>query len=211
MLLSTLDDLVAAVGEAPPDGRRLVAIAGAPASGKSTVAEALVERLNGDGSRSRAAVVAMDGFHYDDAVLAERGWRGRKGAPHTFDVAGLSSTLARLRRNDEPDVAVPVFDRAMELARAGARLIPQAVDVVVVEGNYLLLDADPWRALATHFDQTVCLEVAESEIRRRLEARWAHLEPDRRDRQIERNDLPNARLVTTSSLRADITVALGPA
>ena len=65
-----------------------------------------------------AKVVPMDGFHYDDAVLEARGLRARKGAPDTFDVSGFTHLLNRLRV--EAEVAIPVFDRQMELSRAGA-------------------------------------------------------------------------------------------
>ena len=75
--------------------RRVVAVAGAPGSGKSAFAERLCDRLEG---RIAAQVLAMDGFHYNDAVLETRGHRPRKGAPHTFDVDGLAAAIARLRR-----------------------------------------------------------------------------------------------------------------
>jgi pantothenate kinase len=82
----------------------------------------------------------MDGYHFDDAVLNERGMRARKGAPETFDVGGLGHMLRRLKLNDEDEVAVPVFDRAIEISRAAARLISKTVSTIIVEGNYLLLD-----------------------------------------------------------------------
>ena len=103
--------------------RSLTAIAGAPGSGKSTLAEAVVARLNEEAPDS-AAVLPMDGYHFDDRVLVSRGLRPRKGAPDTFDVAGFYHMLHRLKRNEEPEIAVPVFDRDLEIARAGARLIP---------------------------------------------------------------------------------------
>ena len=108
----------------PGRPRVVCAIAGAPASGKSTLAETLVERLNADGPGT-AALLPMDGFHFDDLHLVPAGLRPRKGAPETFDVGGLRHALLRLREASEPFVAVPVFDRAVEIARAGARLIPR--------------------------------------------------------------------------------------
>ena len=101
----------------------------------------------------------MDGYHFDNAVLAERGLLPRKGAPETFDVDGLARDLARIRAGAR-DVAVPVFDRGLDLARAGARVIRPGHALVLVEGNYLLLDAAPWSALAAFFDRTLFIEVA---------------------------------------------------
>ena len=48
--------------------RIVVALAGPPGAGKSTVSEALVEALNSIKPGS-AAVIPGDGFHYDFAVL----------------------------------------------------------------------------------------------------------------------------------------------
>jgi len=73
-------------------GRSLVAIAGAPGAGKSTLAAALVDRLGPE-----AALVPMDGFHLDNAILDARGRRFAKGSPDTFDVAGFEAALQRLK------------------------------------------------------------------------------------------------------------------
>ncbi len=201
----TLDDLVTTVRSRGASGRHVTAIAGAPGSGKSTVAEGLVDRLNAAEPGS-AAVLPMDGYHFDDAVLNARGWRPRKGAPHTFDVGGFTQMLARLRENREPEVAVPVFDRSIEIARNAARFIGQDVRHLIVEGNYLLLDAPGWRELSDMFDTTVFLEVSLEELTRRLEARWSNLEGEALRVKMEENDLPNAKLVATECRPAEFVI-----
>jgi pantothenate kinase len=185
--------------------RVIMGIAGEPGAGKSTLAEALVTRLNRDAA-DRAAVLPMDGYHLDDAVLEARGLRARKGAPETFDVAGLAHMLRRLRSNEEAEIAVPIFDRDLEIARAGARIISSGVRHVVVEGNYLLLDLPPWSALRPLFDLTVMVCVPEDELRQRLIARWRsyHLPEAIVMQKVEGNDLPNARLVREHSAPADV-------
>lgn len=189
-------------------GRRLlVGIVGPPGSGKSTLAEALVARL--DGARTgRAALLSQDGFHYDDAVLDAAGMRPRKGAPETFDVAGLVHCLKRLAARDEAEVAVPVFDRRLEIARAGARLIERASEIVVVEGNWLLLDETPWSAVRPWLDLTAMLQVPEAVLRARLEARWCDLgfDPASIAAKVDGNDLPNARRVLAASAAADLVL-----
>lgn len=191
------------------DGRRrLVAIAGAPASGKSTLTAAIESDLNAT-RPGLAAVVGMDGFHFDDAVLRERGTLSRKGAPFTFDVGGLASTLARLRAA-EPDVAVPVFDRDLELSRASAQIVARDTPLILVEGNYLLLREEPWRQLHGLFDATVMLAVDVGELERRLRDRWRGYgyRGTELERKVMRNDLPNAHTVMGESIAADYEVAL---
>ena len=75
-----LGDAVRIIAQGDASGRRLTAIARPPASGKSTAAEALAAILNRVEPRS-AAVVPMDGFHYDDRVLIARGLRAKEGRP----------------------------------------------------------------------------------------------------------------------------------
>ncbi|MCB2126440.1 MAG: nucleoside triphosphate hydrolase [Rhodobacteraceae bacterium] len=194
----------------PRESRTIVAIAGAPGSGKSTLAEALVDGLNAR-DPGRAALLPMDGFHFDDRVLDALGRRARKGAPDTFDVGGLDHALARLGARDEAFVAVPVFDRGIEIARAGARLIPAETPVIVAEGNYLLLAEPPWNGLARHFDLTVRLDVPEDVLRQRLSRRWQGygLSPEDIARKLEENDLPNGRIVAARSRSADLVIAPG--
>ncbi|MEH6718887.1 MAG: nucleoside/nucleotide kinase family protein [Aurantimonas endophytica] len=191
-------------------GRMVVAIAGSPGSGKSTTAEILADRLNA-AAPGLADILPMDGFHYDDRVLEARGHRPRKGAPHTFDVDGLAVMLDRLRADDGRAVAVPVFDRAIEIARAGARIIDPAARIILVEGNYLLLDHPDWAALRTRFDLTVMLDVPEPTLRQRLTDRWLGLglTGDALTDKLEGNDLPNMRLVLGESVAADVVVGNG--
>lgn len=189
-------------------GRRIVAIVGPPGSGKSTCAEALEQALEKSGIP--AAVVPMDGFHFDDAVLEARGLRHRKGAPETFDAAGLKALLTRLRRNKEPDIAIPVFDRSLELSRNAARVVPRSVEVLIVEGNYLLLNQPGWRELSGFFDLRIVLEVSAEELRLRLYQRWRDWGLADQDipARVEGNDLPNGLTVLRDSFKADVCIHL---
>ncbi|MEL7184234.1 MAG: AAA family ATPase [Pseudomonadota bacterium] len=188
--IGPLRDRIAAL-----DGPRvLVALVGPPGSGKSTLADGLAEHLD-------AAVLPMDGFHLDNRLLQPRGLLPRKGAPETFDINGLSRILQALRRGE--DVVHPIFDRSREIAIAGAGIIHAATRIVLVEGNWLLLDAPGWRDLGP-WDLTVHLDVPEDTLRTRLEARWAHLPEAERRAKIDGNDLPNARYVRDASRAADI-------
>lgn len=181
-------------------GRRLVAIVGAPGSGKSTLAEGLVAAVPG------AVLVPMDGFHLDNRLLDQDGLRARKGAPETFDAAGFVALIRRLKQGGA--VVYPVFDRDRDLAVAGAGRVEEQARLVVVEGNYLLLDRAPWRELAGLWDLSVMLDVPAEELRRRLTARWQGLgqSPAEVLAHLE-NDLANAETVADHSLPADLRLA----
>jgi pantothenate kinase len=182
-------------------GRVIVAVAGAPGSGKSYLSEEICAIL----PKASAQIVPMDGFHYDDAVLYELGLRNRKGAPETFDFEGFEATLKRLRLGRER-VAVPVFDRSIELSRAGGRLIDPATRYVLVEGNYLLFDHPLWSRLKSLFDLSIFIDVPIEDLRQRLMARWLDLghTEDAARAWVEGNDMKNVALVLASRLEADI-------
>ncbi len=183
--------------------RFMVGIAGPPGSGKSKTADALCRELKGRGES--AVVVPMDGFHFDDAVLNARGHRARKGAPHTFDVAGFEILLKRIRAG-EPDIAIPVFDRHMELSRAAAAIVSAETRFILCEGNYLLLRREPWSRLKALFDITVLIDVGRDELEQRLTQRiLAHGHDLAFARHwITSNDMLNIDIVKAESAVADI-------
>ena len=202
--MSEIASIAAAIFKRAAGAQRfVVAIAGPPGSGKSTLAQRLNVVLPEDAS----AVVPMDGFHFDDVVLESRGLRPRKGAPETFDYAGFAALLKRIRAG-EPEIAVPVFDRSMELSRAGASIIGSGVKFVLVEGNYLLLDEEPWSALSGLFDFSIFVDVPRGELERRLLERWrGHGKSDEDARAwIASNDLPNIERVLARRRQADLVV-----
>ncbi len=185
--------------------RRLIAIAGAPASGKSTLAAALTERLAMAGRA--AANVPMDGFHLDNRLLDAAGLLSRKGAPETFDADGFIALMRRLK--SEESVCYPVFDRTRDLAIAGAGRVGPDCDLVIVEGNYLLFDEPPWNGLVSLWDLSIWIDTPEAVIRDRCIARWlAHGHaPGAARARAEGNDLVNARRVMAARLPPDLTLA----
>ena len=190
-------------------GRLVVALAGPPGAGKSTIVEPLCGALRARGLATE--ILPMDGYHYDNGVLEVRGLLARKGAPETFDAAGLALSLRALTAPGAPDLAVPVFDRALDLSRGSARLIAAETRVLLVEGNYLLLNRAPWDRLRPLFDVTVELSCPLEALEARLMARWLDLGlPEAVAREkVEGNDLPNARTVAEESVPAEFRITTG--
>lgn len=195
-------DLVKRAGNA---SRYMLGIVGAPGAGKSTLTAALNTALIACGETS--VVVPMDGFHFDDIILNARGHRARKGAPHTFDAPGFEVLLMRIRAR-EPDIAIPVFDRTMELSRAAADIVQAETRFILVEGNYLLLRQQPWARLKPLFDYTLFLDVPRGELERRLTQRILSHGHDLAYAKnwIASNDMLNIDEVISNSATADVTV-----
>lgn len=192
------EHIIGALGtDVPSEGRRLIAVAGPPASGKTTLAHTLHEKLVAHGLP--AGLLAMDGFHLDNAILERRSLLSRKGAPETFDLDGFAALLERVHRGDP--VIAPTFDRKLDKSIAGVFEISEDTSIIVVEGNYLLLDEPGWRDLRRFWDDVVFLDVPEAVLEERLLQRWRDhgLSDDAARSRAEGNDLPNARRICRHS------------
>ncbi|MEO0402655.1 MAG: phosphoribulokinase, partial [Pseudomonadota bacterium] len=181
-------------------GRRIIAIAGAPASGKSTLAYDLNQQIAG------SCVLPMDGFHRSNADLKQHGLLARKGAPDTFDVDGFTRVVRDVRTH--ADVPFPTFDRHSDRVVPRGGVITKTIHTVLVEGNYLLLSEAPWDALKSLWDFTIMLDVPGGELERRLLKRWGDHghDADTARQKAQGNDLPNALLVSQHSSPADMTL-----
>ena len=186
--------------------RFLVAITGPPGSGKSTSADALRALLVERGLKAK--VVPMDGFHLDNTILDKLGLRHRKGAPDTFDAEGFVELVGALRHTDQP-VRIPGFDREQDRVVEDQYFVEPEDQIILIEGNYLLLRSEPWNRLLEHFDLTIFLNPGIEILERRLIQRWldhdhTHEEAVQRARS---NDIPNAEYVLENSARADIDIS----
>lgn len=181
--------------------RFLIGIAGPPASGKSTVAQALVDHLGDE-----AVLVPMDGFHLDNRLLEPRGLLARKGAPETFDAFGFAHAVQRLARDQT--IVLPSFDRDRDLSVAGAIEVKARHRIAVVEGNYLLFDEAPWRELQPLWDLTVWTAPDEDVLRDRLVQRWQDhgLDPAAALARAQTNDLPNAHRILAGRMASDLSL-----
>ena len=181
--------------------RYFIALSGPPASGKSTISENLVKDLSAKGYNS--SILQMDGFHYDDLILKERKLLSKKGAPETFDVMGLINFVSRLHKEDE--VVIPIFDRSLELSRSSAVIISKNTKVIIVEGNYVLLNSYPWSELHKFFNTTVMINCEKKILEKRLIERWENFNLPKKeiDEKVYKNDLPNGVNVLKNSIGAE--------
>ena len=181
--------------------RFVVAIAGPPGSGKSTLSDHLAKCLG----RS-AKVLPMDGFHLDNDRLQEMGLLQRKGAPETFNALGLLELMRKMRGNET--FLYPTFDRKEDRTIPNAGRITQEDRIVLVEGNHLLLKTAPWSELSQFFDITVALDVCRDTLQSRLINRWISLgfsEPRAREKALS-SDMVNVSYVQDKSCKADYSL-----
>jgi pantothenate kinase len=196
--------------------RYIVFLAGPPGSGKTTIG-ALWETL----AQEHALAVPLqtlpvDGFHYPNTVLDARtilrkgkliSLRKIKGAPESFDLDRLRKALSNLCTGQE--FAWPSYDRQRHDP------VPNAIPVLttgilVVEGNYLLLDEPGWRDLKPMADLTIFIEGDECLARARIlsRAQRGGRTPANAVQHYEFNDLPNWQRVMQHRLASNLTLVI---
>ena len=187
------------------DGRRFIlGIVGQPGSGKSTFAQALMAAFPGT-----AMVLPMDGFHLANCELARLGRANRKGAEDTFDSSGYVALLKRLRDQVADEIVyAPEFRREIDEPIASAIAIYPETQLVITEGNYLLLERGHWRNVHSMLDESWYLEIDTDLRQQRLIARHMQFGRDLSTAQawVHQTDEPNARLIAFTQDRADLVI-----
>jgi pantothenate kinase len=153
----------------------------------------------------------MDGFHLANVELQRLRRGERKGAPDTFDSAGYVSLLQRLHHQTATEVVyAPEFRREIEEPIAGAIPIEASAQLLIAEGNYLLLEQHGWGAVSQHLDEVWYVEVPPTLRLERLVARHMQFGRSRQEAMdwVASTDEPNARLIESTRHRAQAIVML---
>ncbi|CAJ2504396.1 Uu.00g117900.m01.CDS01 [Anthostomella pinea] len=200
--------------------RVLTALASVPGSGKSTVSAALLKALRSQGNED-IVVVPMDGFHYstsvlfsfDDPALAFR----KRGAPFTFDAAGLLELVLTLKtipvttdEHQEMIITAPSFDHGVQDPVLDDIHISSKSKVVIMKGNYTLLNQSPWDEISELVDDRWFVVVPAIVARERLIERHlrAGIETSREAAALraEDNDIPNGDLIGAALIEPSVRI-----
>ncbi|KAH7259406.1 P-loop containing nucleoside triphosphate hydrolase protein [Fusarium redolens] len=148
------------------DSRAIIILAGPPGSGKSTIASQVVRRINALHRTPIAKVLPMDGYHYSrahlDTLLNHVEAHARRGAHWTFDGKAVVEMIKQLHASRErpfTTLYVPSFDHEIKDPVPGAIEITPDIKIVLVEGNWLLYNQQPWNEIANYADDTWFVDV----------------------------------------------------
>lgn len=145
--------------------------------------------------------LAMDGFHRYNRDLKAAGLSHKKGAPETFDLALMQRYLGQVHAND---ALWPIYDR--NLHEPVMDMVEVTAPIVVVEGNWLLLDEAGWQDLHQHADMSLSIAASPQLLKSRLVGRKVAggMPEESANAFYAATDGPNVARVLNNSLNADI-------
>ncbi len=196
-------------------GRILVMLAAPPGAGKSTLAGFLQHLSSKAIPEKKVQAIGMDGFHRRQEYLVSHTTLvdGRevkmvdiKGAPVTFDLERLKMKLSEvaLGRN----IGWPMYNRLSHNPDEDAIFVDG--DIIILEGNYLLLDEEGWKDLSDLADFTISVKADPDMLKKRLiERKIATGCPrEKAIAFVEFSDMANVRLCLEKTKEAELELSV---
>ena len=191
--------------------RIVVMLAAPPGAGKSTLVSFLEYLARETVPETSFQGVGMDGFHFQQEYLLSHAVSVNgskipmvdiKGAPVTFDLEKLTKKVAEVTAGHI--CKWPYYDRNLHKPVEDAITINS--DVVLLEGNYLLLDMEGWRGLSEYADYTISLFADEEILRERLIKRKTAMGVNEAvaEKFVDFSDMANVRLCLEKTKAADL-------
>ncbi|WP_455194134.1 nucleoside/nucleotide kinase family protein [Eubacterium ramulus] len=190
-------------------GRRVIIFLSAPPGvGKTTLAQFLEYLSKQETSVEEIQAVGLDGFHYHQEYILRHEicvdgnmipMKEVKGCPETFDIEKLKKKLKSLKTGN---TKWPVYDRNIHDVLEDAVEVEK--EIVLIEGNWLLLQEKPWDELVSECDDSIFISADEKLLRERLVKRkmMGGLSREAAETFFEKSDCRNIRRLMTAHWQA---------
>jgi len=193
--------------------RIIVYIAGPCGAGKTTVS-LLLESLMNANTNGSAQALGMDGFHYNNEYLNSHYinrngekilMRDVKGSAETYDFDKLRKKITALKHDD---LYWPSYDRIIHDVVEDFIFVNG--QIVIIEGNWLLLDEPYWRDLIEFCDFGIFINAGREILISRLIERkvMGGLSPEEAKKFVMRSDSQNIDRILNHRLRCDIELKM---
>nr|AWI66871.1 nucleoside/nucleotide kinase family protein [Piromyces sp.] len=191
--------------------RILVILAAPPGAGKSTLCSYLEKLSKETENVKEIQAIGMDGFHrLQEYLTSHKTIRDGeeilmvkiKGAPETFDLPLLIERIQKVTSGE--NCGWPIYDRTLH--NPVDNVITVTSDIILLEGNYLLLNESGWTDIEKYADYTILLKANEDMLRNRLINRKAASgnSIEVATSFVDYSDMVNVRTCLQKSKKADL-------
>lgn len=152
--------------------RVVIFLAAPPAVGKTTIAlflEHLSEQMD---DIHPIQAIGLDGFHYHQNYILSHyvdicgkkvPMKEVKGCPETFDIENIEKKLELIHNHN---IKWPIYDRQLHDVVDDA--IDVTGDIILLEGNWLLLNEGKWAELKKYCDDCIFIKAKKEMLKDRL-------------------------------------------
>lgn len=190
--------------------RLIVFMAAPPAVGKTTLCQFLEYLSKENEELTEIQAIGLDGFHYhsdyinthDACVFGKMvPMKKVKGCPETYDTEKLTAKLEKIKSEN---ILWPVYDR--NIHDVVEDVIEIQKDIILIEGNWLLLKEEPWASMKEFSDYTILILSEEETLKERLIGRKEKGGLSRKEAEewYEQSDSVNVRRVLQNSFNGDL-------
>ncbi len=194
--------------------RLIVFLAAPPGTGKSTVSLLLEHLSKNDDRVTDIQSIGLDGFHYKKEYIeqhtvningVETPMKKVKGCAETFDIENLTKKLSAIKKEN---ILWPIYDRTLHDVVEDK--IEVTKDIVLIEGNWLLLKEGNWEELKNFSDYSIFIEADKEMLKERLINRKISggLTKDEAIEFYERSDSKNVIRVLEKRHKPDLLLNL---
>ena len=194
-------------------GRRiLVFLSAPPGTGKTTLVQFLEYLSEQEADMEPIQAIGLDGFHYPSDYINSHNaivcgktvpMKEVKGCPETYDTEKLEQKLQKI---GQEDILWPIYDRNIHDVVEDVVKVDQ--DIILLEGNWLLLEEEPWTSIRKWADGTILIRAEEEMLKERLIGRKQKggLSRKAAEEWYENSDRVNVRRVLNDSVKGDLVL-----
>lgn len=194
--------------------RIIIFLAAPPAVGKTTLSQFLENLSKENKQFEKIQGVGLDGFHYpnkylDNHTIEKNGetilLRSIKGAPETFNYKAVEEKLIKIKNEN---IMWPVYSRKLHDIEEDKIKIEK--NIILIEGNWLLLDEDNWKNLKKYSDYSIMITAEKELLKDRLITRKIMGGKSQKEAEefYEKSDGKNIERVLNNIVKHDLTLEM---
>lgn len=194
--------------------RIVIFLAAPPAVGKTTLSQFLENLSRNNKQFEEIQGIGLDGFHYSNEFLIKHTiekngerivLKSIKGAPETYNYKAVEEKLKKIK---DENIMWPIYNRKLHDVEKDKIRIEK--NIILIEGNWLLLNEDNWKELKKLSDYSIMIIAEKKLLKDRLITRkiMGGISKKEAEEFYEKSDKKNIERVLNKIVKHDLTLEM---